>query len=365
MLTPTLHPTDTSTVTQTSTPTITSTITPTLSGEQLIGTAYALMTATPTPTITATYTPTSTMDYCWFLTPTPTLTNTAIPITADAWALLGTATAISLLETNTATPTPTATAIPPRALCDLILTPIVSAEITAEAQSESTEEILNTPEGGFPALPAIDAPATWTPVAPVIIERPVYVQQGGAQSQGDQQPIIVTQIATRIVPVYPEEPNYEATYNAIVTAMAATFAPSITPTATMTYTPTQTDTNTATPTITSTATQTPSETSTATSTTSQTPTPTDTLIVYPTQSRAFFAIDPTDDPLTFIFRDYTTGNVDLEWDFDSDGVIDFYTTVIAREFPVWTYPASGLWTATLWAVDGFDRQGFSLTFQVG
>ncbi|MDX2161177.1 MAG: hypothetical protein SF162_07630, partial [bacterium] len=251
-------PTDTATSTATGSPTLTPTSTASMTNTpddwSRTGTALYLSTITPTQTSTAT------VDYCWWLTPTtaPTLTPNAPTPTPDDWSRAGTATLIAQLQITTATPTLPPPVMPPRAWCDITVTE--SAEVTEEA----------TPLGGFPTMPALEPPPTWTPI-------PAAVQPSGGMSSSasvrDAAPIVVTQIVIQEI-IAPTEPriDYNATLRVVETQIAQTYAPTSTPTATAT--PTHTPTST--PTVTATPTHTPTSTPTVTATPTHTPTSTPT-----------------------------------------------------------------------------------------
>ena len=348
--------TPTATLTVTSTPsstipataTITPTLTNTLTNDQIIGTAQSLMTATPIP---ETGTPTTTPDYCAFLTPTVTPTLTPMPLratsTPDAEALFATATMLALEQTPTATPTNA----PPMAWCDEYLR--LRGEFTEEA--ESTDEPRFTPEGGFPPMPSIEPPATWTPIPPA--------------AAAPQVQVVEVEVIREITAVPPEPMEIVITQQPAIIVITATPLPP-TETPTFTSTPTDTETETATPTETAsaTATYTLTETATETWTATATPTPTETATETPQPTlreiEPFFTWWYLPDPLSIEFDNLTTGNLVFEWDFESDGVID--RTVDFRERRVThTYPATGMYLVTLHASTSLTTSATSIWVQVG
>lgn len=241
----------TSTLPPTETPLPTETIIPTFDSWALTGTALFFATSTATPT----WTPT--LDYCWWQTPSPTpsVTPNQPTPTLDDWSLQGTQV---FIEAHTLTPTAPPTQRPPRALCDMAVSP---------TPARTQDDTIPIYDGRFPTLEPIAPPATWTPVPPPA--EPVF--QVPVQQPEIQQVVITAPPQVIYVTTAPQNP--------VVIVITATNIPA-TATNTPTHTATHTETPTPTATFTATNTETPTFTPSPTLTPSLTPTdvPTNTLV---------------------------------------------------------------------------------------
>lgn len=150
--------------------------TPTIDDWSLTGTAMLFVVASPT------------LDYCWFLTPTASPSLTPLPVTPDSWGIEGTRIAL-LTGTPTATPLPTQA--PPRAWCDLEISPTATFTPWAIRQ-EVTEEPTPLPTAIPTSLP-VAQPTGLNPIAQNMSQTPLPISNQPLIQRGEQVIVVQTQ----------------------------------------------------------------------------------------------------------------------------------------------------------------------------